>query len=161
MKTSYIPVLLFVCALALEGCTSATTYSRQDVTIESPRNDPSKAAVPAEVASLSPTFSWKTTASKSPVDFAIWEGKLTSDYASNKDPQHTPTHERGAQVYSADKITGGEHTITIALKPDMIYFWSIKPSGSAKWLTMYHTVIWGDQSKYEEGVYPSIHTPQK
>ena len=87
MKTSYILVFLFLCSLALEGCTSRhdlqsarmwPLYLRRMI----PRGPPSRwRSLP-----LSPTFTWKTTDPNALVDFGIWDAR----YISNQGPSNHP-----------------------------------------------------------------------
>ena len=148
MKSLTTIVVVIIYCLVLAGCVAVTTY--HGLRPIEPKPNSSRFYEPVEVASLRPTFKWKTMSPVQAVDLAIW-GAYQSVPVQNAQAQNgvvlpglyggalTVEYDvRGDLVYSKEGILGGMQQVEISLAPSTVYFWSIKPTGTSEWSTANH-----------------------
>jgi hypothetical protein len=116
--------VIAVCLLA--GCVHELGY---DVLAPvSPKPNTARFSTPVNVDSLRPTFRWKPVEPNQRFDLAIWEAAGTQD----------PGFIQGDRVYYRQGIEGDHHLPEVALRPNRVYLWSVRPTGTESWATAFY-----------------------
>jgi hypothetical protein len=84
------------------------------------------------VDSLTPTLRWKAKSGVDKYDVAVWE---SPSQLAGMTITGSSIEELGDQVFFSQGIDGQSVTVTPELKPDKLYFWSVRPARTRVWST--------------------------
>ena len=102
---------------------------------------------PAPVNSLQPELKWEDSAVSKKYDLAIWDSLCG---------------QRRKIIYEKTALSGTSHKVEIVLKPDRLYYWSVRETGLETWSTqtpIFFPLFWPEERTSDKDMF-IFYTPK-